>query len=450
MEQPFSKVPPFNLEAEQSLLGAMMLSEEAVVKAVEIVLADDFYQAAHRNIFKALLDLYQSQKPCDAVTIQEELKSKNVLTEVGGAAYLSQLLNSVPTASNAEHYAAIIKEKAMLRRLIQVAGDITRDAYEPQAVADSMLDEAENRILKLSHFRKTQAYVHIKTLVLETFTQLEHIYEHKQNVTGVPSGYKKLDEMTSGFQPSDLIIVAGRPSMGKTAFCLNIAHFAAHQCQIPALIFSLEMSRSQLVRRIMCSEARIDNQKIRSGFLGDSDWSKLTLMAGALEDTPIYIDDTPNASLLEIRSKARRAFSQEKIGLIIIDYLQLISISSTASATDNRQQEISTISRGLKGLARELNVPVICLSQLSRAVESRNDKRPQLSDLRESGAIEQDADIVIFLYRDQYYNPKKEECRNKAEVIIAKQRNGPVGNCELAFFAEFAKFDNLETGYSED
>ena len=449
MTEVFQRIPPHNLEAEQSLIGAMMLSEEAVVQAIEFVKADDFYQAAHKHIFQALVDLYQAQKPCDPVTLQEQLRSQSRLADAGGAAYISQLLNIVPTAANAEHYAKIVNEKALLRHLISVSSEINRDAFDPQARAESSLDQAEQKVLQLSRFRITRPYVRIRDLVSETFAHLERLYEHKQSITGIPSGFAKLDELTAGFQNSDLIIVAARPSMGKTAFCLNIAQNAAHNHGTPTLVFSLEMSRNQLATRLMCSEARIDGQKVRRGFLGDEDWSKLSLTAGVMENTPIFLDDTPNAGLLEIRSKARRSFAQEKIGLIIIDYLQLIS-SPQSSGGDNRQQEVSTISRGLKGLARELNVPIICLSQLSRAVESRTDKRPMLSDLRESGAIEQDADVVIFLYRDIYYNPKKEESRNKAEIIVAKQRNGPVGNCEMAFFAEFAKFDNLETQYSEE
>ncbi len=445
----FQRIPPHNLEAEQSLLGAMMLSEEAIVQSMEIVTSEDFYQVAHRSVFQALIDLYQAQKPCDPVTIQEELRSKNKLTEMGGATYLSQLLNAVPTAANAEHYARIIKEKSILRRLIAVTNELNREAFEPQAQAEPILDEAEEKVLALSQFRIVRPYVRVKELVSETFSNLERLYEHKQAITGVPSGFAKLDEFTAGFQPSDLVIVAARPSMGKTAFCLNIAQYVGHTARKPVLIFSLEMSRNSLVQRLMCSEARIDGQKMRRGYLGDEDWSKLTITAGVLEDTPLFIDDSPNSTLLELRSKARRAFAQEKVGLIIIDYLQMISLERMASQ-DNRTQEISAISRGLKGLARELNVPVICLSQLSRAVESRTDKRPMLSDLRESGAIEQDADVVIFLYRDSYYNPKKEESRNKAEVIIAKQRNGPVGSLDLAFFPEFARFDNLETGFSDD
>jgi replicative DNA helicase len=443
---PFQRIPPHNLEAEQSLLGAMMISEDAIVAATEIIQAEDFYQIAHRHVYQALIDLYQAQKPCDPVTLQEELRSKSHLADIGGASYLSQLINIVPTAANAEHYAKIVKEKALLRRLIAVTGELGRDAFDSQVKAEELLDIAESKVLELSQFKITRPYTRVKDLVTETFTHLESLYDKKQSVTGVPSGFYKLDEYTAGFQKSDLVIVAARPSMGKTALCLNIAQHAAYTCQTPVLIFSLEMSKQQLVLRLMCSEARIDGQKMRRGFLGDEDWSKLTLTAGVMENTPILIDDSANASLLEIRSKARRAYAQEQIGLIIIDYLQLISMPGSQGA-DNRQQEVSQISRSLKGLARELNVPVICLSQLSRAVESRTEKRPMLSDLRESGAIEQDADVVLFLYRDIYYNPKKDESRNKAEVIIAKQRNGPVGSCELAFFSEFARFDNLETDY---
>ena len=451
MNDPFQRVPPHNLDAEQSLLGAMMLSEDAIAGAVEVVQADDFYQKSHRVIFQALVDLFKAQRPCDPVTLQEQIESSASLADIGGATYLSHLLNVVPTAANAPHYALIVKEKSLLRHLITVTGEISRDAYNPSAQAEVLLDDAEQRVLQLSQFRVTRPYVKVKDLVGETFTRLEYLYEHKQSITGVPSGFTKLDEFTAGFQRSDLVIVAARPSMGKTALCLNIAQHAAHNCDTPVLVFSLEMSAQQLVQRLMCSEAQIDGQKLRRGYLGDEDWAKLTMTAGVLSNTPILIDDTAGASLLEIRSKARRAFSQDQIGMIIIDYLQLITLtSSPTGGSENRQQEVSAISRALKGLARELNVPVICLSQLSRAVESRHDKRPMLSDLRESGAIEQDADVVIFLYRDSYYNPEKEESRGKAEVIIAKQRNGPVGSCELKFFSEFAKFANLETTFIED
>ena len=444
----FQKVPPHSLEAEQSLLGSMMLSEDAVVVALEITEGDDFYQSAHRHIFQALVDLYNNQKPCDLITLQEELRSKEKLSEVGGVTYLSQLLNVVPTSRNAEHYGRIVKEKAMLRRLISLSGDLSTSAYDPQSQAELLIDQAEQKILQLSKFKVTKPYLKVKDLVAPTFSYLEQLYANKQAVTGVPSGFTKVDEYTAGFQKSDLIILAARPSMGKTAFCLNIAQYAAHHGRVPVMLFSLEMSHQQLVTRLLCSEARIDGSKVRRGYLGDEDWGKLSITAGVLQDTPILIDDTANASLLEIRSKARRAYAQDKIGMIIIDYLQLISWSGNEKP-ESRQQEVSAISRSLKGLARELNIPVICLSQLSRAVESRNDKRPMLSDLRESGAIEQDADVVMFLYRDFYYT-QKEESRGKGEVIIAKQRNGPVGNAELAFNANFARFENLETRYSED
>lgn len=448
MSEFFQKVPPHSLEAEQSLLGSMMLSEDAVVVALEIAESEDFYQSAHRHIFQALVDLFKNQKPCDLVTLQEELRSKEKLSEVGGVTYLSQLLNVVPTARNAEHYARIVKEKSMLRRLITVSGELATSAYDPQSQAEILIDQAEQKVLQLSKFKVTKPYHRVKDLVTPTFNYLEQLYENKSAVTGVPSGFTKVDELTAGFQKSDLVILAARPSMGKTAFCLNIAQYAAYHARVPVMLFSLEMSHTQLVMRLLCSEARIDGSKIRRGYLGDEDWGKLSLTAGVLQDTPLLIDDTANASLLEIRSKARRAYAQDKIGMIIIDYLQLISWSGN-DKPESRQQEVSAISRSLKGLARELNVPVICLSQLSRAVESRNDKRPMLSDLRESGAIEQDADVVMFLYRDFYYT-NKEESRGKGEVIIAKQRNGPVGTAELAFNAQFARFDNLETRYHED
>jgi replicative DNA helicase len=427
----------------------MMLSEDAVAAAMEITEADDFYQSSHRSIFQALLELFRDQKPCDLITLQEQLKSRDKLGEVGGVTYLSQLLNVVPTARNAEHYARIVKEKSMLRRLIQLSGEIATSAYDPQSQAELLIDQAEQKVLQLSKFKITKPYLRVKDLVGPTFSYLEQLYTNKQAVTGVPSGYTKVDEYTAGFQNSDLIILAARPSMGKTALCLNIAQYAAFHAKVPVMLFSLEMSHTQLVTRLLCSEARIDGAKVRKGFLGDEDWSKLSLTAGILTETPILIDDTANASLLEIRSKARRAYAQDKIGMIIIDYLQLISWSGS-ERPESRQQEVSAISRNLKGLARELNIPVMCLSQLSRAVESRNDKRPMLSDLRESGAIEQDADVVMFLYRDSYYNPNREESRGKGEVIIAKQRNGPIGSAELAFNPQYARFDNLENRYQED
>lgn len=451
MTDVFQKIPPHSLEAEQSLLGSMMLSEDAVVVAQEQIVSEDFYQSAHRYIYTALCDLFSSGKPCDIVTLAEELKKSEHLAEAGGPTYLSQLLNVVPTSKNAEYYAKIVKEKSMLRRLITVSGEISEEAYDPQAVAESLIDNAEQRVLQLNRFKTTSPYLRMKDIVRATVEELSALYENHQPVTGIPTGFTRLDEMTSGWQNSDLIILAARPAMGKTAFCLNIAQYAAFQNRTPVLFFSLEMSHQQLVKRLISSEARIDGSKLRSGFLSQDDFTKLSLAAGVLEDTPIMIDDTPGASLMEIRSKARKAKSVDNLGLIVIDYLQLITLSTDGSKrVESRQQEVSEISKGLKNLARELNVPVICLSQLSRKVEERPDKRPLLSDLRESGSIEQDADIVMFLYRDEYYNPLKEESKGKGEVIIAKQRNGSIGTAMLAFDSSCVKFDNLEQYRSEE
>ena len=451
MSDVFQKIPPHSLEAEQSLLGSMMLSEDAIDAALEEVKTDDFYQSSHRFIFSALVDIYNSHNPCDIVTLVEELKKKEHLTEVGGAAYLSQLLNVVPTSKNAKYYAKIVKEKSMLRSLISVSNEIIDSAYDPQAEAEKQIDFAEQKVLQLNRLKTTSPYRYMKDLIEPTLNELSMLYDNKQAVTGIPSGFTRLDEMTQGWQNSDLIILAARPAMGKTAFCLNIAQYAASHHGVPVLFFSLEMSHQQLVKRLLSSEARIDGQKLKSGFFNTDDWQKLTIAAGILEKTPMLIDDTPGASLMEIRSKARKAYSQDKIGLIIIDYLQLITLSSDGEQIlDSRQQAVSEISRGLKSLARELNVPIICLSQLSRKVEESNDKRPQLSHLRESGSIEQDADIVMFLYREEYYNPNKEECKGRAEVIIAKQRNGSIGSAELAFNSKCVKFDNLELYRSEE
>ncbi|MCK9455683.1 MAG: Replicative DNA helicase [bacterium ADurb.Bin157] len=449
MSDIFQKVPPHSIEAEQSLIGSMMLSEDAIVAAMELVSSSDFYQSAHRTIYEGIFSLYSEHKPCDLVTLQEQLRSQGKLAEVGGVSYISQMLNVVPTSKNAEHYAKIVKDKAMLRQLISLTGEISDKAYDPSTKTELILDETEQKVLKLSQFKSTKSFHELKDLVKETFAHLEQLYENKQPVTGIPSGFIDLDAYTAGFQKSDLVILAARPSMGKTAFCLNLAQNAAYKTKTPIMFFSLEMSHTQLVTRLLCSEARVNGNKLRTGMVDEEDWGKIIYAAGILEDTPLLIDDTANASLLEIRSKARKAYAQHKIGMIIIDYLQLITYSGTDKA-ESRQQEVSAISRSLKGLARELDIPVICLSQLSREVEKRTDKRPQLSDLRESGAIEQDADVVMFLYRDYYYNKQREENRGKGEVIIAKQRNGGLGSVELAFNENFAKFENLDRIHRED
>ncbi len=449
MSELYHKVPPHSIESEQSLLGAMLLNADAIVVALEVVDANDFYQSSHKTIFEAIVGLYSEQKPCDIVTLQERLKSIGKLAEIGGISYISQLLNIVPTSKNAEHYARIVKDKSLLRALIMCSSEISDSSYEPSAKAELVLDESEQKILALSQFKSTKSFFLLKDLVNDTFAHLEELYKRKQPVTGVASGFMDLDSYTAGFQKSDLIIVAARPSMGKTAFCLNLAQYAAYKKRVPVMFFSLEMSHTQLVTRLICSEARVNGTKVRTGALEEGDWSKIIIASGILNDTPMLIDEVPNASLLEIRSKARKAYAQHQIGLIIIDYLQLITYSGSEKF-ESRQQEVSSISRSLKGLARELNVPVICLSQLSRAVESRPDKRPMLSDLRESGAIEQDADVVMFLYREYYYNRQKEEARGKAEVIIAKQRNGALGTVQLAFNDNIAKFENLAKPYHQD
>jgi replicative DNA helicase len=449
MSEMYHKVPPHSIESEQSLLGAMLLNVDAIVVALEVVSSADFYQSSHKTIFEAIVSLYAEQMPCDIVTLQERLKSSGKLAEIGGVSYISQLLNIVPTSKNAEHYARIVKDKSLLRALIICSSEISDSSYEPSAKAELVLDEAEQKVLSLSQFKTTKSFYVLKDLVNDTFAYLEELYKNKKPVTGVPSGFMDLDIYTAGFQKSDLIILAARPSMGKTAFCLNVAQYAAYKERVPVLFFSLEMPHTQLVTRLLCSEAKVNGTKVRTGFLTEEDWSKIILASGILNETPMILDAVPNASLLEIRSKARKAYAQHNIGLIIIDYLQLITYSGN-ERFESRQQEVSSISRSLKGLARELNVPVICLSQLSRAVESRPDKRPMLSDLRESGAIEQDADLVMFLYREYYYNRQKEEARGKGEVIIAKQRNGALGTVQLAFNENIARFENLAKEYHQE
>jgi replicative DNA helicase len=349
MSDIFQKVPPHSIEAEQSLIGSMMLSEDAIVAAMELVSSSDFYQSAHRTIYEGIFSLYSEHKPCDLVTLQEQLRSQGKLAEVGGVSYISQMLNVVPTSKNAEHYAKIVKDKAMLRQLISLTGENFDKAYDPSTKTELILDETEQKVLKLSQFKSTKSFHELKDLVKETFAHLEQLYENKQPVTGIPSGFIDLDAYTAGFQKSDLVILAARPSMGKTAFCLNLAQNAAYKTKTPIMFFSLEMSHTQLVTRLLCSEARVNGNKLRTGMVDEEDWGKIIYAAGILEDTPLLIDDTANASLLEIRSKARKAYAQHKIGMIIIDYLQLITYSGTDKA-ESRQQEVSAISRSLKGL----------------------------------------------------------------------------------------------------
>lgn len=433
------KIQPQSLEAEMSVLGAMMMDKEAICKAVETLSEDAFYKTTHRKIFSAILDLFERNEPVDLVTLTHELKKKGELSNIGGAIYLTTILNSVPTAANVEYYIRIVNEKALIRGLIAVATEITSMAYQPAEDVPQLLDKAEQLIFNLVQRKISRDFVHIGEMLHDSFEMIEKLYAKKAYVTGIPTGFVDLDVITSGFHPSDLIIIAGRPSMGKSSLALNIAQYAASKEKVPIGIFSLEMSKEQLVYRMLCAEARVDAHKLRTGYLGEADWPRLTTAAGVLKESPIYIDDTPAIPLLEIRAKARRLKAKYNVGLIIVDYLQLVQ---GRIQSDNRQQEISEISRSLKSLARELNIPVIALSQLSREVEKRGDKKPQLSDLRESGAIEQDADLVAFVYREEYYKPTPEN-EGIAEVIIGKQRNGPVGTIKLAFIKKYTRFENM-------
>ncbi len=439
MSEIFDRVPPFSLEAEQSVLGAMFLEREAILVAAEILRPEDFYRDAHRYIFEAILELEEKGRPADLVTVTETLRQQGRLEDVGGLAYVTTLAQSVPTAANVEYYARIVEEKSILRRLIREATRIIQNSYEAADEAAAILDEAEQGILRISQYRNNSGFVPIKDLISAAYDRIEYLYQNKGGVTGIPTGFKDLDRLTAGLQPSDLIIIAARPSMGKTSFALNVALHVALEVKIPVAIFSLEMSREQLILRMLSSEAGIDGQRLRTGFLDEEDWLLLTTAMARLSEAPIFIDDTPNLTVMDIRAKARRLVQERGQALILLDYLQLVN---SRRAVENRQQEITEISRGLKALARELQVPVVALSQLSRAVEQRQDKRPVLSDLRESGAIEQDADVVAFIYRDEYYNPDTEK-KGIAEIIIGKQRNGPTGLVQLAFLKDSMRFRDL-------
>ena len=435
------KIPPQSRDAEMSVLGAMMFEEAAFIKAVEILRADFFYDENHRRIFSAMLSLFEKTRPIDLVTVSEELKKNNFLEDIGGVGYLTQLTAALPTAAHIDHYAHIVKEKAMLRGLIHNATEIVQKCYEPRTDAAEALDKAEKMIFDLSQNRIEGKFFSMKEIIQDSMEMIDQLYQRKEHVTGVATGFHEFDVKTAGLQPSDLIIVAGRPSMGKSAFVSCICEHVGIQLRKPLAIFSLEMSKGQMVQRMLCSHARVNAQNVRTGYLSHQDWPKLTSAAGKLSESPIFIDDTPGQTVLEVRAKARRLKMQHDIQLVVIDYMQLMQ---GVGRSESRQQEISEISRSLKALARELKVPVIAVSQLSRAVESRTGNRPQLSDLRESGAIEQDADVVVFLFREEYYKPEDETLRNKAEAIIAKQRNGPVGSIELLFLKDWTRFENPE------
>ena len=438
MEQ---RIPPQNVEAEQAVLGAMLLSHDAVIVAMEKLQSQDFYRDVHRIIFEAMEHLHRENKEIDVITLPDELKRMKKLDDVGGLEYVLNLPNLVGSAANIEYYANIVAEKALARNLISTCTELTTEAYDGQKETEALLDDAERRILQLSDTKNRGDFASVGAVVEVTLDKITKLYENKAGLTGLPTGFRDLDRMTSGLQPSDLILVAARPSMGKTAFTLNIAQNVGVRQHKTVAFFSLEMSQEQLVQRLLCQIAHIDSQKLRTGQLNsDEEWTRLTDACDKLYESPIYIDDTPGISVAEMRSKARRLKSEHGPDLIIVDYLQLMQ----GRNAESRQQEISEISRSLKALARELKVPLIALSQLSRSVESRQDKRPMLSDLRESGALEQDADIVSFLYREDYYD-KETENQHITEVILAKHRNGPVGSVKLYFKNEFTLFLNLDT-----
>lgn len=440
VERLVERVPPHNLDTEMAVLGSMLMDDQAVPVALEMLQASSFYRDAHRKVFDAMTGLFNSQKPVDLVTLTEELKATGKLEEVGGADYLASLTSVVPTAANVQHYAKIVREKAMLRSLISAATQIVGRCYEDQDDADALLDRAEQLLFEIANRSLGAQAEPLKGMLSRTMETIERLYQRKEMVTGLATGLHDLDVMTAGLQPADLIIVAGRPSMGKSALATCIAEHVGVVERVPVAIFSLEMSKDQLAHRMLCSLARVNVHNARTGFLAQADWKELPKAASKLDQSaPILIDDTPSLSALELRAKARRLKNQHRIGLIIVDYLQMMRGSFRV---ENRQQEISEISRSLKALAKELNVPVIAVSQLSRGPEQREDRRPQLSDLRESGAIEQDADVVMMLFREEVYRPT-EENRGKAELIVAKQRNGPVGSVSLAFLKEFTRFENL-------
>jgi len=433
------RLPPQNLDAESAVLGAMLLEEEAVVQAAELLDASAFYKDAHRKLFGVLLALYRANIPVDLVTVTDELTKHHLLEDVGGPVYLATLTSLVPTAANAEYYCRIVKQKAILRELIRVSTQIAGECYEGVVEPDLLLDRAETRIFDIASKKIKRDAVAMKDIIKSSIEMIDRLYQHKGIITGLPTGFVELDQQLAGLQPSDLIVVAGRPAMGKSSLALCVAEHIALVQKVGVALFTPEMSKENVVQRMLCSHARINAHSVRSGMLSTSDWPNLTKAAGKLSEAPIFIDDSPGISILELRAKARRLKSRHGIGLIILDYLQLMEESSWA---ENRQQEISVISRSLKALARELTVPVIAVSQLSRAPERRESFRPRLSDLRESGAIEQDADVVLMLFREDYYN-FTEENKGIAEVIIAKQRNGPTGSVKLAFISEYTRFETL-------
>lgn len=446
------KTPPQAIDAEMAVLGAMLIEREAQAKVIDLLDEKSFYKTAHQLIFRAVTKLFAEGSAIDVVTVAETLKSQQALTDIGGASYLTNLTTLLPTAANVEHYAQIVKEKAILRQLISVATRIVSSCYDQKDEVSTLLDQAEHAIFSIAQSKVERGFVAVSDLIHDVIETVEQLYQRKSHVTGVATGFTELDAMTSGLQPSNLVIVAGRPSMGKTSFALNIAEHCAIHDKKPVALFSLEMSREELMLRLLCSQARVDSHKVRRGYLEKKYWNTLTASASLIAEAPIFIDDSSSLSILEMRARARRLAAEllakgTPLALIVVDYLQLMR---GVGKIESRQQEISEISRNLKGLARELRVPVMALSQLSRRPEEKGrEGRPQLADLRESGAIEQDADMVTFIYREEVYKPQELDLQGKARILVAKQRNGPTGEFELAFLREYTKFENLAAGIPE-
>ena len=435
------KIPPHDIEAEQAVLGSMLTDQDAVIDAIEALKPEDFYRDDNKYVYEAIVNLYNRGEPIDIITVKSELTAIQKFEAIGGIEYLATLPDKVPLVANSGKYIKIVEEKALLRKLIKATDEIQSLSYEQSEETDNIMEHAEKKIFDIMQGKSQKGYSTLKEVLVESFAEIEKLYNQKEPITGIPTGFSDLDNKTAGLHNSDLILVAARPAMGKSAFALNIATNAAINANVPVVIFNLEMSKSQLVNRMICSEAMVDSNKIRTGKMDEEDWVKLATALGPLSEAPVYIDDTPGISITEIRAKCRKLKLEKNIGLIVIDYLQLIQGSGKRNAS--REQEISEISRSLKILAKELDVPVIALSQLSRAAEQRQDHKPMLSDLRESGAIEQDADIVMFLYRDDYYNPDSEK-KNIAEIILAKHRAGSTGSIDLLWMGNYTKFANLD------
>jgi len=439
------RIPPQNLDAEQAVLGSLMVDRELMAVVSEILQRSDFYAPHHATVYEVLTNLYERGEPIDKVSVAEELRRRKLLDDIGGGEFLSQLLNSVPTTASAEYYAKLVADKAVLRSLITAGARITSLGFEPSEEVEETLDRCEQMIFEIGR-RHTGGFTLVKELLKPTFEQIDKLYHQQGNVTGVPSGFRKLDQITTGFQPGELIIIAARPSMGKTALCLNIAMHAAKEAGKTVAVFSLEMSNEQIVQRLLSGEAKIDAHRLRSGNIRDEEWKAITAAMGTLAEVPIYIDDSAALRVSEVRSRARRLRSKSGLDMIVIDYLQLLNPSNPKA---NRVEVVDEFCRGLKSLAKELKIPVMALAQLNRSPESRNDKRPMLSDLRESGGIEQEADVVAFIYRDEYYNPPTPENEHLAELNIAKQRNGPTGTVMLRFDKRFTTFSDVDLEHSE-